>query len=62
MKELHVTTWPDRKLPSLSVCDIGGNEHTILATFRSTEAANQFIEICKGGIVAAEYRPARDKR
>ncbi|NBW10819.1 MAG: hypothetical protein EBR82_22605 [Caulobacteraceae bacterium] len=55
MKELHVYIWPGHKLPSLSMCDKGSNEHALLATFKSIDTANQFIELCKGGIVMDGY-------
>jgi hypothetical protein len=50
--ELHVTTWPDRKLPSLAICEVGKNEFQILATFKSKEAADKFKELARFGIVS----------
>ena len=50
MKELIITTWPDHKRPTLNVREVGGNQHAILAYFKSKEAAAQFLAMTAGGL------------
>lgn len=51
MRELVITKWPDRKLPTLGVMD--GTSYTILARFISDEAVEEFMELARKGMKAA---------
>ncbi len=50
MKELIVTTLPDRKRPILCVRQAGGNVYRILAYFKSKEAAAEFLAMTTDGL------------
>jgi hypothetical protein len=50
MKELIVTTLPDRRRPILCVREAGGATWRILAYFKSKEAAAEFLAMTTGGL------------
>lgn len=57
MKELIVTTLPDRKRPVLCVREAGGNHWRILANFKSKEAAAEFLAMTAGGLEWTGEKP-----
>ena len=61
-EELCVMKVPGRKLPALTICKAGNNQHKVLATFKSVEAANIFIECCNVGIKSENYKPQAGPR
>ena len=57
MKELIVTTLPDRKRPILCVREAGSTGYRILAHFKDKESAAEFLAMTTGGLEWTGEKP-----